>query len=247
MFCSYVSDSRYGWVAFCEKQFGDVPSQICFESNTPQHTTDDAVPPRRRAFAKAELQHLFEAHRNGSKRWLTALRDSTAFKIGYAYGLRRRELVMLDVTDFGPNPNVPRYGNYGALTVRWAKGTKGSGPRRRTVLTSPEFAWAVELLEYWCVEGRELFSTADRSPALWPSERGGRLTLSALYVSPAGGFTGGAELARAAAHPRRGGLDELTIRSSSRAVAGWAEGLGRVQLGGARPVMIRIAALPRLM
>jgi len=28
MFCSYVSDSRYEWVAFCEKQFGDVPSLI---------------------------------------------------------------------------------------------------------------------------------------------------------------------------------------------------------------------------
>ena len=57
---------------------------------------------------------------------------------------------MLDLTDLGPNPHVPRYGNYGALTVRWAKGTKGSGPRRRTVLTSPEFAWAVDLLQYWC-------------------------------------------------------------------------------------------------
>jgi integrase len=52
--------------------------------------------------------------------------------------------------------------------------------RRRTVLTSPEFAWAVELLEYWCNEGRQLFSTADRSPALWPSVRGVRLTLNAL-------------------------------------------------------------------
>jgi hypothetical protein len=47
MFCSYVSDGRYGWVAFCEKQFGDVPSQICFEWNTPRHTTDDAVPTKR--------------------------------------------------------------------------------------------------------------------------------------------------------------------------------------------------------
>ena len=28
MFCSYVSDSRYGWVSFCEKQFSNVPSQI---------------------------------------------------------------------------------------------------------------------------------------------------------------------------------------------------------------------------
>lgn len=209
MFCSYVSDSRYGWVAFCEKQFGDVPSQICFEWNTPQHTTDDAMPPRRRAFTKTELQHMFdsvddfvdEAHRNGSKRWLTALRDSTAFKIGYAYGLRRRELLMLDLTDFGPNPHVPRYGNYGAMTVRWAKATKGSGPRRRTVLTSPEFAWAVELLQYWCTEGRELFSTADRSPALWPSERGDRLTLNALGRS----FT---------AFRRRAGLpEELSLHA----------------------------------
>ncbi|TXH16319.1 MAG: site-specific integrase [Mycobacterium sp.] len=188
MFCSYVSDSRYGWVEFCEKQFRDVPSQVVFEWNTPQHTTDDAVPPGRRAFTKAELQHLFDivddfvddAHNKGSKRWLTALRDSTAFKIGYAFGLRRRELVMLDLTDFGPNPHVARYGNYGALTVRWAKGTKGSGPRRRTVLTSPEFAWVVDLLQYWCSEGRQLFATADRSPALWPSERADRLSLGAL-------------------------------------------------------------------
>ncbi|MGQ9408257.1 tyrosine-type recombinase/integrase [Mycolicibacterium gilvum] len=188
MFCSYVSDSRYGWVPFCEKQFGDVPSQICFEWNTPRHSTDDAVPTKRRAFTKTELQHFFdvvddfvdEQHRAGSKRWLTALRDSIAFKVGYAYGLRRRELVMLDLTDFGPNPHVPRYGDYGAMTVRWAKGTTGSGPRRRTVLTVPEFPWAVELLQYWCTEGRQLLRTADRSPALWPSERGSRLTINAL-------------------------------------------------------------------
>ena len=147
MFCSYVSDGRYGWVAFCEKQFGDVPSQICFEWNTPRHTTDDAVPTKRRAFTKPELQHLFdvvddfvdEQHRNGSKRWMTALRDSIAFKIGYAYGLRRQELVMLDLTDFGSKPHVPSYQDNGAMTVRWAKGTTGSGPRRRTVLTVPEF------------------------------------------------------------------------------------------------------------
>ena len=87
---------------------------------------------------------------------------------------------MLDLTDFGPNPHVPSYQDYGAMTVRWAKGTTGSGPRRRTVLTVPEFPWVVELLHYWCTEGRQMFSTADRSPALWPSERGGRLTINAL-------------------------------------------------------------------
>ncbi|SIE99404.1 phage integrase family protein [Mycobacteroides abscessus subsp. abscessus] len=119
MFCSYVSDTRYGWVDFCEKQFGDFPAQICFEWNTPRHSTDDAVPPARRAFTKAELQHFFDVVDDfvdqqfsaGSKRWLPALRDSTAFKVGYAYGLRRRELTMLDLTDFGPNPHVLDYGN----------------------------------------------------------------------------------------------------------------------------------------
>lgn len=45
---------------------------------------------------------------------------------GYAYGLRRRQLVMLDLTNFGPNPHVPRYSDYGAPTVRWAKGATGA-------------------------------------------------------------------------------------------------------------------------
>ena len=94
------------------------------------------MPARRRAFTKAELQTFFDAaddlvdteFAKGSKRWLPALRDSTAFKVAYAYGLRRRELVMLEYVDFGPNPHVEQFGRFGALQVRWAKGTKGSGP-----------------------------------------------------------------------------------------------------------------------
>jgi hypothetical protein len=46
----------------------------------------------------------------GSKRRLPALRDSIAFKVAYAYGLRRRELTMLEYVDFGPNPHVASYG-----------------------------------------------------------------------------------------------------------------------------------------
>lgn len=41
------------------------------------------------------------------------------------YGLRRQELVMLDLTDFGPNPHVPSYQDYAAMTVRWPMGTTG--------------------------------------------------------------------------------------------------------------------------
>jgi site-specific recombinase XerD len=189
MFCAYLTHQGYGWGEFCERTFGDVPSQICFEWNTPRHTTDDAVPPTRRSFSKAELQHLFDhvddvvdrEFANGSKRWLPALRDSIAFKVCYAYGLRRRELTMLDLDDFGPNPHVADFARFGAVTVRWGKGTAASGPRRRTVLTVPEFDWVVQLLTYWTAPGgRDLFATADRSAALWPSERRDRVQLGSL-------------------------------------------------------------------
>ena len=181
-FCAYVTDGRYGWAAFCERVFADIPVQVVFEWNSPRHTTDDAMPPRRRAFARAELQTFFDAaddlidteFAKRSKRWLPALRDSTAFKVAYAYGLRRRELTMLEYVDFGPNPHVEQFGRFGALQVRWAKGTKGSGPRRRTVLTVPEFDWVVGQLEYWLSpDGRKRFATADRSASMWPSERSG--------------------------------------------------------------------------
>lgn len=189
MFCAYGSSPTYGWGEFCEQTFGDVPAQIAFDWNTPRHTTDDAVPPRRRAFKQKELQKLFDymddlvdrEYAAGSKRWLPALRDSIAFKVCYAYGLRRREVTMLDLHDFGPNPHVPAYGEFGAVTIRWAKGTAGSGPRRRTVLTVPEFEWVVDLLKFWIDEGgRDRFPTADRSAALWPSERADRIALGSL-------------------------------------------------------------------
>jgi hypothetical protein len=71
------------------------------------------------------------------------------------------------------NPHVEQFGRFGALQVRWAKGTKGSGPRRRTMLTVPEFDWVVGLLEWLSPDGRKWFSTADRSACLWPSQRSG--------------------------------------------------------------------------
>ncbi|YCH08578.1 tyrosine-type recombinase/integrase [Arthrobacter sp. alpha11c] len=181
-FCAYLTDGRYGWAALCERVFADIPVQVVFEWNSPRHATDDAVPPRRRAFTRAELQTFFDVaddvvdteFSKRSKRWLPALRDSTAFKVAYAYGLRRRELTMLEYVDFGPNPHVEQFGRFGALQVRWAKGTKGSGPRRRTVLTVPEFDWVVGQLEYWLSpDGRKRFATADRSASMWPSERSG--------------------------------------------------------------------------
>jgi integrase/recombinase XerD len=128
-FCNYLTEPLYGWAPFCETVFNDVPSQIVFEWNSPRHTADDDVPPGRRSLTLDELQKLFDAaddivdeeYAARSKGWLPAMRDSLAFKVAYAYGLRRRELAMLEYVDFGPNPHIPKYGGFGALQVRWAR------------------------------------------------------------------------------------------------------------------------------
>jgi site-specific recombinase XerD len=68
-----------------------------------------------------------------------------------------------------------------AIQVRFANGTAGSGPRRRTVLTVPEFDWVVDQLRTWTSGGmRAMFPAADRSSALWPSERGARMSLGSF-------------------------------------------------------------------
>lgn len=186
LFCDFVADPRYEWTAVCEQLFGSHPTQVCFEWNTLTHSSDDEGRPQRRALTKAELQALFDhiddqvaaLRSRGSKGWLAALRDSAAFKVAYGYGLRRRELAMLDLEDVGSNPHAPEFGSYGVLYVRWGKATKGGPPRRRSVLTV--FAWTVAVLQEWAQTYRDLFPTAARSSALWPTERTARIQLSSL-------------------------------------------------------------------
>lgn len=38
-FCSYLTDGRYGWAAFCERVFADIPVQVVFEWNSPRRET----------------------------------------------------------------------------------------------------------------------------------------------------------------------------------------------------------------
>lgn len=114
-FCDYGADPRYQWTSVCKRLFGTHPAQICFEWNTAVHAADYEGRPGRRALTKRELQRLFDhaddqvarARSSGRKGWLTALRDSVALKVAYAWGLRRRELVMLELADFGRNPHAP--------------------------------------------------------------------------------------------------------------------------------------------
>lgn len=183
-FCSFITDSRYGWAEECEARFGHVPQQICHDWNTVSHMLEYEGRPERRALTYDEVETFFtyadsrvEAIVNaGKKGSLTALRDAQLFKTIYAFGLRRAEGVGLDIADFRYNPAAKRYGTYGAVEVRWGKGSMGSGTKRRTVLTVPEFDWVVEGLEQWVDDGRPLLTDNPRG-ALWLTERGTRVSV----------------------------------------------------------------------
>ncbi len=179
-FCSYVTDPAYGWVAECESRFGTHPVQVIHEVNAAAHVADSEAEPARRAFTRSELQALFDyadeqvARKRalGRKGWLPAFRDATIFKVAYGYGSRRNETRMLDVADFGRNPDGAEFAEYGVCYIRHGKAQKGSAPKRRSVLTV--WPWTAEVLEQWFSEVRPVFGV-DGNPAAWPSERGLRV------------------------------------------------------------------------
>ena len=79
---------------------------------------------------------------------------------------------MLDVADFGSNPQAPEFRSFGVCYVRYGKGTHGSGPRGRTVLTV--MPWSTEVIAEWVEDVRPALK-AGVSHALWPSERAPRI------------------------------------------------------------------------
>jgi integrase len=181
LFMAYLTDPRYGWGAACEREVGAAPTQICHEWNTATHVADYEGRPERRPLTRAELQTLFDTAddraevvaRSGRKGALAAFRDATLFKVVYAWGLRRREAVMLDLGDFSANPAAPELGRLGVCHVRFAKAARGSPPKRRAVATV--MPWAAEVLGQYLDEIRPRYP-AVAGVALWPTERGGRIS-----------------------------------------------------------------------
>jgi site-specific recombinase XerD len=164
-----------------------IPSQVCHDFNTAAHLVEYEGRPERRPFSYDELQHLFDhvdarverAQRSGRKGALAALRDAQMIKTAYAFGLRRRELCMLDVADLRPNPSMPAWGSYGAIHVRYGKSSGGGVPRRRTVLSVPEFDWVIEGLRQWVEAARPLLAPGPR-PELWLTERQQRVSVKTM-------------------------------------------------------------------
>lgn len=184
-FCSFALDPAYGWAEECMRRFGTHPVQIITDVNSAQHVADVESEPAKRPFTRRELQDLFDyadeqvelKRSQGKKGWMAAFRDATIFKTAYGYGTRRTETQMLDVSDFGRNPEAPEFGRFGSVHVRHGKAKRASPPKRRTVLTV--WPWAVDVLEQWFTEVRPLFG-ADDNPAAWPSERAPRVSAALL-------------------------------------------------------------------
>ena len=120
-------------------------------------------------YADDQVERAVRAKRKGV---LAAYRDATLFKVVYGWGLRRTETAKLDVVDFGRNPKAPQFGRFGMLNVRYGKAKKGQPPRRRNVLSVMD--WAVEAVADYVENVRPRFGFDDH-PALWVTERGGRI------------------------------------------------------------------------
>lgn len=183
LFCLYVSDSSYGWVELCERLFGAHPVQVCHEWNTAAHVQDMESEPSLRPFARDELQAFFDRAddeveiiaRRRRKGWLAAYRDATVYKSAYAWGLRRNEVRHLQTVDFSRNPHAPEFARYGVLQVRYGKASRGSAPKRRSVLTV--FDWAPDVVDDWVMQG---FPQMPGDLDLFTGERGSLVSERAL-------------------------------------------------------------------
>ena len=142
LFVGFVCDPRYGWVEECEQRFGQGPALICHEWNTAAHVSEFEGRPGRRALTAEELQRFFDyaddqvehVAATGRKGTLAAFRDATLFKVAYAWGLRRRELVMLDIADLHRNAQAPQFGSSALCTC--AMGRRRAAVRPSAALCS---------------------------------------------------------------------------------------------------------------
>jgi transposase len=77
------------------------------------------------------------------------------------------------VADFTASPAAPELGGLGVCHVRYGKAMRGSPPRRRAVATV--MPWAAGALAQYLAEVRPWYGCG-RHPALWLTERGGRIS-----------------------------------------------------------------------
>ncbi|GAM09046.1 tyrosine recombinase XerD [Geobacter sp. OR-1] len=169
------------------RQFGIRIRQICTEENCIPHVHDRELKKERPAIPREEVDLIFatfdraisECASFSSKDLRPLQRDKTMFFSVYSLGARASETIGLNINSFVKNPGCPQFGEFGIVSV-YGKGSKGSGPKHRYIpVIQPEF---VDLIAWYIKSIRPLFlMNADpNEQALFLSERGRRLSLSAF-------------------------------------------------------------------
>ncbi len=185
-FLAYLADN----VKFrndVRRLYGVEIEQICHADNCIPHTCERELRRERRAMSHEEIKQFFsgldsainEAARFKSKSLAPLRRDKALFFCIYAAGLRASEALALNCESFMTNPAIPSLGRFGFISV-WGKGSRGSGPRLRTVAV--DHLSLPVILDWYLTRVRPGFLPfADANEkALFLSERGRRLALSSL-------------------------------------------------------------------
>lgn len=188
-FSEYLCDESFEWPGRCQNLFGRRPSPLCPRHATLTHSFEADSDPGRRALSDGELQQLFDASEDlvrqarasGRKGALSAYRDTVALHTTFGWGLRANEVAHLDISDFRRNPELPEFGEFGSVRVRFGKG-RGGVYKRRTVLTV--FEWPTTSLATYLREVRPLFADAAHGD-LFLTERGTQIqsrTVSTAFL-----------------------------------------------------------------
>jgi len=168
-----------------QRAYGIRPVQICDSENCIPHVYERELAKERPPFTHDQLtlflesidDAIAEAARFGSKDLRPLQRDKTMFYAMYAGGLRISEAIGLDLGSFSPNPVFPEFGDYGVIAV-WGKGSKGNGPKFRSVLV--DLPLLPQLLDWYvtCVRPYFLRNADANETAMFLSERGRRIGVS---------------------------------------------------------------------
>jgi site-specific recombinase XerD len=186
-FLDYLVGNRT-WQARTSQLCGSSIHQICNDGNCIPHLVENERAQSTRSMTHGEIEQFFSAIDReieqtalfNCKGLLPIMRDKAMFYTQYCGGLRISENRGLDIGSFRPNPSFPEMNDFGATSVS-GKGSRGSGPKHRTVPTT--HLRFVLMMEWYLGEVRPLFMPKLKDAndkALFLSERGRRLSVSAI-------------------------------------------------------------------
>lgn len=171
------------------ERFGGSVRQIVHEWNSVRHTTDQAGEKERTCLPPWETDGLFEsilrsinwAMCENPKGVMPLKRDYALIYLTYSWALRISEVAALNTISFLPNPDVPLFGEFGLASVL-GKGSNGSGKKRRKVPTTD--VKVAEIMEWYLRDVRPHFlkNANPSEKALFLSERGKRISVSAIAI-----------------------------------------------------------------